>query len=40
MAGVSAVLAGLAVRSFRNAINRITVLICDTTAINDGDELE
>ena len=42
MAGVSAVLAESVARIFfRNAINvGLPVLICDTTKINDGDELE
>jgi 3-isopropylmalate/(R)-2-methylmalate dehydratase small subunit len=42
MAGVSAVLAKSVARIFfRNAINQgLPVLICDTDAINDGDELE
>ena len=42
MAGVSAILAKSAARIFfRNAINvGLTVLICDTDSINDGDELE
>jgi 3-isopropylmalate/(R)-2-methylmalate dehydratase small subunit len=42
MAGVSAILAKSVARIFfRNAINLgLPVLICDTDAINDGDELE
>ena len=42
MAGVSAVLAKSVARIFfRNAINQgVPVLICDTSQINDGDELE
>jgi len=42
MAGVSAVLAKSVARIFfRNAINLgLPVLICDTSRINDGDELE
>jgi 3-isopropylmalate/(R)-2-methylmalate dehydratase small subunit len=42
MAGVSAVLAKSVARIFfRNAINQgLPVLICDTSVINDGDELE
>lgn len=42
MSGVSAVLAKSAARIFfRNAINQgLPVLICDTNAIDDGDELE
>lgn len=42
MAGVSAVLAQSVARIFfRNAINQgLPVLICDTTRIKDGDELE
>jgi 3-isopropylmalate/(R)-2-methylmalate dehydratase small subunit len=42
MSGVSAVLAGSFARIFfRNAINLgLPVLTCDTTQINDGDELE
>jgi 3-isopropylmalate/(R)-2-methylmalate dehydratase small subunit len=42
MAGVSAVLAQSVARIFfRNAINQgLPVLICDTSLINDGDELE
>jgi 3-isopropylmalate/(R)-2-methylmalate dehydratase small subunit len=42
MAGVSAVLAKSVARIFfRNAINLgLPVLICDTSLINDGDELE
>ena len=42
MAGVSAVLAKSVARIFfRNAINvGLPVLICDTSRINDGDELE
>ncbi len=42
MAGVSAILAKSVARIFfRNAINLgLPVLICDTTLINDGDELE
>jgi 3-isopropylmalate/(R)-2-methylmalate dehydratase small subunit len=42
MSGVSAVLAKSVARIFfRNAINQgLPVLICDTSAINDGDKLE
>ena len=42
MAGVSAILAKSVARIFfRNAINQgLPVLICDTTLIDDGDELE
>lgn len=42
MAGVSAILAKSVARIFfRNAINQgLPVLICDTSVINDGDELE
>ncbi len=42
MAGVSAVLAKSVARIFfRNAINQgLPILICDTSLINDGDELE
>ncbi|MBI2958411.1 MAG: 3-isopropylmalate dehydratase small subunit [Chloroflexi bacterium] len=42
MAGVSAVLAKSAARIFfRNAINQgLPVLICDTDAIDDGDQIE
>jgi 3-isopropylmalate/(R)-2-methylmalate dehydratase small subunit len=42
MSGVSAILAKSVARIFfRNAINLgLPVLICDTTLINDGDELE
>ena len=42
MAGVSAVLAKSVARIFfRNAINQgLPILICDTSQINDGDELE
>ncbi len=42
MSGVSAILATSVARIFfRNAINiGLPVLICDTTGINDGDELE
>ena len=42
LAGVSAILAKSVARIFfRNAINLgLPVLICDTTLINDGDELE
>lgn len=42
MAGVSAILAKSVARIFfRNAINQgLPVLICDTSIINDGDELE
>jgi 3-isopropylmalate/(R)-2-methylmalate dehydratase small subunit len=42
MAGVSAILAKSVARIFfRNAINLgLPVLICDTTKINDGDEIE
>jgi 3-isopropylmalate/(R)-2-methylmalate dehydratase small subunit len=42
MSGVSAVLAKSVARIFfRNAINQgLPVLICDTSVINDGDELE
>ncbi len=42
MSGVSAVLAKSVARIFfRNAINQgLPILICDTSVINDGDELE
>jgi 3-isopropylmalate/(R)-2-methylmalate dehydratase small subunit len=42
MAGVSAVLAKSVARIFfRNAINQgLPILICDTSSINDGDQLE
>jgi 3-isopropylmalate/(R)-2-methylmalate dehydratase small subunit len=42
MAGVSAVLAKSVARIFfRNAINQgLPILICDTSVINDGDQLE
>jgi 3-isopropylmalate/(R)-2-methylmalate dehydratase small subunit len=42
MAGVSAVLAKSVARIFfRNAINQgLPILICDTSSINEGDELE
>jgi len=42
MSGVSAILSQSVARIFfRNAINQgLPVLICDTTRINDGDELE
>jgi len=42
MAGISAILAKSVARIFyRNSINQgLPILICDTTAIGDGDELE
>ena len=42
MAGISAIIAASVARIFyRNAINQgLAVLMCDTSGINDGDELE
>ncbi len=42
MAGISAILAKSVARIFyRNSINQgLPILICDTTAVSDGDELE